>query len=64
MPTLDEIKKRFAREHIRIMQAYVDGKQIKVRDMRRGNSTDWQIVKYPSWNFTDFEYCVVEDEEA
>jgi hypothetical protein len=43
------------KEAIRIMQAFVDGKEVQARDV---GLERWNAVIIPRWNLEDFEYRI------
>lgn len=43
--------------YISIMQAYIAGEAIQVRDAGRGNSP-WCVAGSPTWNFAEREYRI------
>lgn len=59
MTTLLEMKQKSTREHMKIMQAFLDGKIILSRLL---DSDRWHETRYPSWNFTHYEYKVLGEE--
>ncbi len=61
MATLLEMKQKSTREHMKVMQAWLDGKVILARLM---DSDRWVETRYPSWNFTHYEYKIVGEEPA
>lgn len=48
-------------QHIAVMQAALDGEQIQCRE--RGNSKPWIVVSDIVWNFSEFEYRIMVDQE-
>ena len=61
MTTLLEMKQKSTRESMKIMQAWLDGKVILVSKF---GEHKWTETRYPSWNFTHFEYRIVDEEPA
>ena len=48
------------KQHIAVMQAALDGKQIQCRAYGR---TEWHDIETVIWNFANVEYRAVEDQE-
>lgn len=42
------------KEAIRVMQAYVDGKEVQCLAPYK----EWMAIDYPSWNFTSYTYRI------
>ena len=50
----DDIK--IAKEHIEVMQAFIDGKEIEFKqDSYKGN---WKTVNTPIWDFNNYQYRI------
>lgn len=49
-------KKMTTEEMIKVMQAYVDGKDLQYRNKRTG--IDWQDVTKPAWEWYGYEYRI------
>lgn len=61
MTTLLEMKQKSTREYKKIMEAWLEGKTVLSRRLDGGA---WTETRYPSWNFTHFEYKVLGEEPA
>jgi len=59
--TLLEMKQKSTKDAMKIMQAWLDGKIILVSKF---GEEKWVQTRYPSWNFTYFEYRILEEEPA
>ena len=46
------------KEHIEVMQAFLDGKEIEYRLFTPTNSMLWRISQTPMWNFDKYEYRI------
>lgn len=55
---MSEEHKQRTREMIKVMQAYVDGREIDVRP--QGDNIDWEYMKgvSPSWNWFHMDYRI------
>ena len=48
-------------ECIKVMQAFVDGKEIEYLDLRRNK--EWRHASYPIWDWTTFNYRIKSEPE-
>ena len=46
------------KEHLEVMQAFIDGKEIEYRLFTPTNSMIWRISQTPMWNFDKYEYRI------
>ena len=46
------------KEHLEVMQAFIDGKEIEYRLFTPTNSMFWRISQTPMWNFDKYEYRI------
>ena len=44
---------------IRVMQGYNKGQDVEFKS-KNSNSTEWSIIKSPTWNWEDFDYQIKE----
>lgn len=49
-------KKMTTEEMIKVMQGYVDGKDLQYRNKKTG--MDWMDTTYPAWEWYDYEYRI------
>ena len=49
-------------EMIKVMKGYNKGQDVEFKS-KNSNSTEWSIIKSPTWNWEDFDYQIKEPEQ-
>lgn len=61
MATLLEMKQKSTKAAMKVMAAWLEGKTVLARRLDGGA---WTETRYPSWNFTHYEYQILDEEPA